>query len=88
MSNRKNMVVNRTELKVMILRLWGTQKEFCSNYNINYKTFRHYLKGSETFTKLNRKIVGVMVENGYNPYKPFLAPLFKAEEKAAILEAL
>ena len=69
MSTEKKLKVNRVELKVMIVREFGRLKNFCNQYDINYQTFLEYMRGREDLPKLNRKIVGIMLENGYDPYK-------------------
>jgi len=70
MSTKFIKVVNRTELRVMILRNFGTIKEFTVRHNINYDTFTHYLSGAEHLKKLNCLIVQIMVNEGYDPYAP------------------
>lgn len=64
----KKPSVNRTELRVMILRMGLTMREFCKKQNFFYNSFQQYMLGREDLTKINKKVVKVMVQNGYNPY--------------------
>jgi len=70
MSIKIKKEVNRTELRVMILRNFGTIKNFTEYYSINYDTFHHYLSGADHLNRLNNKIIEIMVNSGYDPYAP------------------
>lgn len=66
---KQNPVVNRTELKVLIVRFYGNQKLFCNHYRINYSTFRSYMKGVETMPQLNERIIRIMRGHGIDPFQ-------------------
>ena len=89
MSNKKKKpTINRTEVKVMILRKYGTITVFTSKHGINYDSFRHFLAGREDLTRINRKVVKIMVRYGYNPYaeppEPQLTPVEKQQLLALV----
>jgi len=80
--------VNRKELKVMIVRNFGKISIFCRHYDINYLTFMEYLRGREDMPKLNRKIVGIMLENGYDPYAETPKMELSPEKRQEIIKAI
>lgn len=83
----KRKKVNRKELRVMILRNYGNIMKFCEQFDINYHTFKHYLSGNDRdYRLLNKKIVGLMVENGYHPYKEVKPKLTKLEKEQILVE--
>ncbi|MBN1185780.1 MAG: hypothetical protein JXB49_26090 [Bacteroidales bacterium] len=71
MSRTKDITpVNVTELRVLIVRHYDSQKAFCDEYKINYETFKTYLKRPETMPRLNDKIIKIMLAYKMDPFKP------------------
>lgn len=64
--NLESAIVNSTELKVLIIREYGNQKQFCKAHKINHNTFRKYLSGWK-MPKIERKVIEVMRSHNLNP---------------------
>jgi predicted transcriptional regulator len=72
--------INRMELKVLILRKYGNQKEFAKQHRINHSTLRCWLAGRK-MRHLERKLIKIMNSHGLNAdgsqrinNKPMLQP--------------
>ena len=69
MSRRNNLrVPDRIEIKVLIVRNYKNQKDFCEKNSISYINFRHFLAGNNTYTSFNKRLEEIMIEHGYDPY--------------------
>ena len=75
--NKQKRIVNRVELKVLIVRYYGTNKAFCAAFHINYETFKGYMAGVESMPKLNAKIIQIMESYKIDPYTPDEYPMIE-----------
>ncbi len=62
----ESVEIDKTEIKFIIKRHFGEQRDFCKIYNLNYGTLRHYLNGRNMPT-IDRKILNIIHDLGYNP---------------------
>ena len=72
--------INRIELRCIILRHFGNQRRFCETYQLNYSTLRTYLPG-KNMPKIDRIIVKIMADLGYNPNGSQILPEVSSEIK-------
>ena len=57
---------NYTELRVFILRFYGTQKAFCKANNINRQTLNTWFKGNVYFPNVEAKMIADMKAKNYD----------------------
>jgi hypothetical protein len=58
--------IDKTELKFIIRRHYGDQKDFCKACGFNHGTLRHYLNG-RNMPAIDRKILPIIQKLGYKP---------------------
>ena len=65
-------IINKIELQVLIVRNYQNQKDFCKSQDppINYGSFRTFMAGNDSLTKLNKRLSEIMTSHNYDPYFP------------------
>ncbi|MCK5051929.1 MAG: helix-turn-helix transcriptional regulator [Candidatus Cloacimonetes bacterium] len=76
--------IDKTEMKFIIKRHFGDQKDFCEIHDIKYGTLRHYLNGRNMPT-IDRKILKIIHNLGYNPDGSRILPEGSPELKLQIV---
>lgn len=72
-SDFKSEQISRTEVKVFIVRRYTNQKKFCESTNLNYGTFKKWMRGDNSMPNFTAKIIEIIKSENY-PIKNIITP--------------